>query len=196
MSCPAVESPSVRGWRLARLLLLLTALLATLLTLGCKQSPTADQVRLELEQQLPGAHFERESHLHMGRISMGAVRQVLRFTMPEDSSDRKLIAGLKRIDVTTYRVVSLPRDPAPSSLSVLQRRLEKAGWTLLLKEQDFDEQTWVLYREDEKGAIRSLCVVSLDSYELEVVSVDGRLDELMAQAIADDPSGFVASLGP
>jgi hypothetical protein len=53
----------------------------------------------------------------------------------------------------------------------------------------------VIYREDEKGFIRSLCVVSLDPYELEVVSVDGRLDEFFADAIADDPGGFVDSLG-
>jgi hypothetical protein len=84
----------------------------------------------------------------------------------------------------------------PTNLSVLQRRLEQAGWTVVVKERDLDERTWVISREDDSGSIRSLCVVSLDPYELEVISVDGRLDELMAQAIADDPGGFVQSLGP
>lgn len=53
----------------------------------------------------------------------------------------------------------------------------------------------MISREDDSGSIRSLCVVSLDAYELEVVSVDGRLDEFLAAAIADDPSGFVQGLG-
>ena len=196
MSSRAIDSPSVRYRREVPLFLLSVAMMAALFTIGCKQSPTAEQVRLELERQLPGAKFERESHIHLGRISMSAVKQVLRFTTPKGSTERKLIASIKRVDVATYRVVSPPEEPAPSSVVVLQRRLEQAGWTVVVKEKDLDERTWVIAREDDSGSIRSLCVVSLDPYELEVISVDGRLDELMAQAIADDPGGFVQSLGP
>lgn len=169
------------------------AVVAALLLPGCKQSPTAEQVRLELEQQMPGAKFERESHLHLGRFSMGAVKQLLRFTVPEE--DRKLIASLKRVDVATYRVVSPPDNAELEGVSVLRHRLKKDGWTVAVKELEADERTWVIYREDDEGAIRSLCVISLDPWELEVVSVDGRLDELFAQAIADDPGGFMQSLG-
>jgi hypothetical protein len=169
--------------------------MAILLSVGCKQSPTAEQVRLEIEHQIPGANFERESHIHLGRLSMGAVKQLMRFTLPKDSSERKIIASLKRVDVATYRVVSLPEDPGKSQVTVLERRLQQEGWTVAVKERELDERTWVIYREDEKGSIRSMCVVSLDSYELEVVSIDGRLDEMLAEAIADDPGGFVQSLG-
>ena len=195
MRVSATPRPMSRGRDRIRLLVLAVATMATLLMVGCKQSPTAEQVRLELEQQLPGAQFERESHIHLGRISMGAVKQVLRFTSPKGSTERQLIASLKRVDVATYRVVTPPNDPVPTDLSVLQRRLEQAGWTIVVKERDLDERTWVISREDNSGSIRSLCVVSLGAYELEVVSVDGRLDEFLAAAIADDPSGFVHGLG-
>ena len=195
MSRPAIDSPSARSRRQVGLVLLSAAMTLSTLMVGCKQSPTAEQVRLELELQLPGAKFERESHVHLGRLSMGAVKQLLRLTLPKDSSERQIFASLERVDVATYRVVSLPEQPARAPVSVLQRRLEQAGWTVAVQEQELDERTWVIYREDEKGSIRSLCVVSLDPEELEVVSVDGRLDELLAQAIADDPGGFVQSLG-
>lgn len=195
MSSPAAKSQAGHSRRHLRLRIVTMAVTAGLLTVGCKQSPTAEQVRLELEEQLPGARFERESHIHLGRISMGAVKQLMRLTLPKDSSERKIIASLKRVDVATYRVVSLPEDPVPSNIAVLQRRLQQEGWTVAVKEKELDEQTWVIYREDDKGSIRSLCVVSLDPYELEVVSVDGRLDEMLAEAIADDPGGFVQSLG-
>jgi len=195
MKVKTFEYPSVGRSRHIQLLAMSAVAMAALLMVGCKQSPTAEQVRLELEHQLPGVRFERESHIRLGRVSMGVVKQVLRFTMPKDSSERKLIGSLKRVDVATYRVVSSPEDLAPSSITVLQRRLEKEGWTVAVKEREGNERTWVLFREDEKGFIRSLCVVSLDPYELEVVSVDGRLDEFFADAIADDPGGFVDSLG-
>jgi len=195
MSVGTLESSAAHRRRFIHFLTLSALSMASLWGVGCKQSPTAEQVRLELEHQLPGAKFERESHIHLGRFSMGAVKQVLRFTLPKGSSERKLIASLKRVDVATYRVISPPEDPVPSSVAVLERRLEHAGWTVAVKERGFDERTWVLYREDDKGSIRSLCVVSLDAYELEVVSVDGRIDELLAEAIADDPGGFVQSLG-
>ena len=195
MSGSAIDRPAASRRKWIQILVLSVATMVALLMVGCKQSPTAEQVRLELEQQLPGAQFERESHIHLGRISMGAVKQVLRFTSPKGSIERKLIASLKRVDVATYRVVSPPDNPAPTSLSVLQHRLEQAGWSVIVKERAFDERTWVISREDDSGSIRSLCVVSLDAYELEVVSVDGRLDEFLAAAIADDPSGFVQGLG-
>jgi hypothetical protein len=169
--------------------------LAVLITASCKQSPTAEQVRLEIEHQIPGAKFERESHIHLGRISMGAVKQLMRFTLPKDSSERTIITSLKRVDVATYRVVSLPEDPVASEISVLERRLQREGWTVAVRERELGERTWVIYREDEKGSIRSMCVVSLDAFELEVVSIDGRLDTLLAEAIADDPGSFVESLG-
>ena len=130
------------------------AVVAALLLPGCKQSPTAEQVRLELEQQMPGAKFERESHLHLGRFSIGAVKQLLRFTVPEE--DRKLIASLKRVDVATYRVVSPPDNAELEGVSVLRHRVEKDGWTVAVKELEADERTWVIYREDDEGAIRSL----------------------------------------
>ena len=195
MNVPATPPLTVRRRERIQLLVLSVVTLVALLMMGCNQSPSAEQVRLELEQQLPGAEFERESHIHLGRISMGAVKQVLRFTAPKGSTERKLIASLKRVDAATYRVVSPPDNPAPTDLSVLQHRLEQAGWSVVVKERAFDERTWVISRQDDSGSIRSLCVVSLDAYELEVVSVDGRLDEFLAAAIADDPSGFVHGLG-
>jgi len=195
MNLPTTPQLAVRRRERFQLLVLSVATMVALLVVGCKQSPSAEQVRLELEQQLPGAEFERQSHIHLGRISMGAVKQVLRFTSPKGSTERKLIASLKRVDVATYRMVSPPDNPAPTNLSVLQHRLERAGWSVVVKERDLDERTWVISREDDSGSIRSLCVVSLDAYELEVVSVDGRLDEFLAAAIADDPSGFVQGLG-
>ena len=195
MSFLSIDSPNVRGCLQARRLFFSAVSVAALFTVGCKQSPTADQIRLEIEHRLPGAKFERESHVHLGRISMGAVKQLMRFTLPKDSSERKIITSLKRVDVATYRVVSLPEGPLVSEVSVLERRLYQEGWTAAVKERELDERTWVIYREDEKGSVRSMCVVSLDSYELEVVSIDGRLDEMLAEAIADDPGGFVQSLG-
>jgi len=196
MSSPAIDFPAARSRRQVRLVLLSATMTAALLTTGCKQSPTAEQVRLELEYQLPGAKFERESHLHLGRVSMGAVKQLMRLTLPKGSSERQIIARLTRVDVATYRVVSLPEEQLTSKMPALDRHLEQAGWTIAVKERDFDERTWLVYREDKKGSIRSLCIVSLDLEELAVVSVDGRLDELLAQAIANDPDGFVQSLGP
>lgn len=194
MSASANACAAASGRPRVQRVFLSAAVVAALLLPGCKQSPTAEQVRVELEQQMPGTKFKRESHLHLGRFSMGAVKQLLRFTVPEE--DRKLIASLKRVDVASYRVVSPPGNAELEGISVLRQRLEKDGWTVAVKEQEADERTWVIYREDDEGTIRSLCVVSLDPWELEVVSVDGRLDEFFAQAIADDPGGFVQSLGP
>lgn len=49
-------------------------------------------------------------------------------------------------------------------------------------------------RQDDQGGIRNIYVLALDEVELTMVSLEGRLDRLLATAIADDPGGFAASM--
>ncbi len=53
----------------------------------------------------------------------------------------------------------------------------------------------MFYRPDDAGAIENICVVALDGNELVVVDLEGRLDRVFAEAMADDPDGLVEALG-
>lgn len=162
---------------------------------GCKSAPPVEQVKAELERQLPGAEFDREFRLRLGRFTLGMARSLAEWALPEEDEDLELLRHVRRIDVGSYRVVSLPplddlAPPAP-----LIGALERSGWSLMVSTRDDGEWIWLFVRQDEAGVIRSLYVVALDEVELTMVSLEGRLDRLVAEAIADDPAGFANALG-
>jgi hypothetical protein len=174
----------------APLLLLLAA--ATLS--GCASTPSAEEVRGEIERQIPGAHFERAEHLRLGRFSLGVVRWLASFDHDKnDEADRALFNAISGVEIATYKVRSLPAIESLSLPETLERQLRDGGWTTMVRNSEKNEQTWVLYRggaavgSGKPEVIRDLYVVSLDAKELSLVRVSGHLDRLMAAAMAEHP---------
>lgn len=175
--------------------LLLGVVLLPVLLSGCKDSPSVDSVRWELEQQLPGVRFERESHIRLGRLTMALAKPIVRWALDEDDEARAIVTNIKRVDVGVYRVVSLPDLGELDLEPRFEQRLAANGWTMVVRQNEEDERTWVFTREDKEGKIRGLFVATLDADELTLVSIDGRLDRVIAAALADDPGELVEILG-
>lgn len=173
-------------------LLLLAACMAVLG--ACKHAPAVSSVRWHLEQQIPGAEFEREFRIRLGRLSLGLVKGMAGWAL-EDEEGRSMLRAVKRVDVGTYRVVSLPPLEDIETPRGFANELGDSGWTQLVRQQDESEQVWVFMRNDDEGAIRNVYVIALDEAELTMVSLEGRLDEVLVEFIADDPSGFAYGLG-
>ncbi len=168
--------------------------IATMFLTGCRDTPSGADVKWVLEQQIPGIELERESHIRVGRVAMALLRKVARLAANEADSDLDLLSHVRRVDVATYRVTHRPK----GSLTLpegFERQLTEKGWETIVRQRDEDDHTWVLYREGENGSIRNLYVVSLDAYELSVIDLEGRLDRLIAEALAEEPGGLDAIFG-
>lgn len=156
---------------------------------GCGAPPSTDQVTMEIQRWLPGARFEREEHVRLGRIKLGLVKGILRMVDDEEEEeDRAILHEVDRLEVATYRVRHLPdttglREKAPG----FERQLAQSGWSLTVKVQEDDSPTWLFTRSDGQGGLRNLLVVDLDDKELTVVRMDGRLDRAFAEAVAERP---------
>jgi len=164
------------------------------LLVGCKDAPAVSSVRWQLEQQIPGAEFEREFHIRLGRMSLGLVKGLAGWAL-EDEAGKSMLRAVKRVDVGTYRVVALPPLEQIKAPHSLQTKLGDSGWNLLVREQSEDERVWVFVRNDPQGAIRNVYVIALDETELTMVSLEGRLDEVLVELIAEDAGGFALGLG-
>ena len=173
--------------------LVTAAFLAAALT-ACKDSPAVSSVRWQLEEQIAGAEFEPEFHLRLGHFSLGVTKKLAGWALADDEELSELMKSVKRIDIGTYRVVSLPPLDQIEPPSSLMDRLDRSGWSLVVRSQSEDERIWMFMRQDDEGGIRNIYVVALDQAELTMVSLEGRLDELLTEAIAEDPGGFAASL--
>ncbi|HTQ79311.1 MAG TPA: DUF4252 domain-containing protein [Thermoanaerobaculia bacterium] len=160
---------------------------AALLT-ACSSTPSTDEVRWAIERQLPGARFERQDHLHLGRFTFGLVRWIAGFDHePGDQKDLEILRAISGVEVATYKVRSLPPLDSLKLPENLEHRLHEAGWNTMVRSGQKDEQAWILYRGDSMDAIRDLYIVSLDQKELALVRVSGRLDRVIARAMADEP---------
>jgi len=166
--------------------LLAAALLAALPLAGCRDAPSAAGLEWEIERQIPSLRLERESHVRLGRFTLALARKILRLASDDDEEDLRIVRHLRRVDVATYRVVSMPETGELDLPYRFERRLAEKGWETMVRLREDDEQSWVLYRADEEGAIRNLYVVAFDEHELIVVDLAGRLDRLIAEALAED----------
>jgi hypothetical protein len=165
------------------LLLLAAAALA-----ACAEVPSADRVCWEIERQLPGSSFERTEHLRLGRLSLGLLHWLAGFD--HDRADQNSIAmfrAISNVEIATYKVRSLPSPEAVRLPESVEQRLRDAGWTTLLRSEEKTDHAWIFYRGDGPKAIRDLYIVALDRKELSLIRVSGRLDQVMARALADEP---------
>lgn len=155
---------------------------------GCGEPPSVDQVTQQIEKWVPGARFERETHIRLGRIKMGLVKGIVRIVDDEDDESKAFLREIHRVEVATYRVRALPdtaglREKAPG----FERQLAHAGWNLTVKAQEDNSPSWLFTRSDGQGGLSNLLVVDLDDEELTVVRMDGRLDRVLAEAVAERP---------
>lgn len=170
------------------LFLSLSSLLA-----GCAGAPSVDTVGWEIQRRFPEARFEREEHIHLGRFKMGLLRGLVRM-VPGKVEGQKFLSRIHSVEVATYRVRSLPDLDRLASDTRFERQLSQNGWTPMVRTREEGSHAWVFVRADQGGAMRNLFVVSLDESELSLVRIDGRIDQVLAQAIAAQPKKAVETV--
>lgn len=175
-------------WRAA------AAIALSLALTGCVESNLVAQARGDLETGIPGAAFEKQHAMHLGRVTTALLRPVAMWALRDDE-DLDGLRGIRRIDVAVYEVTSFPDEVDGEMIGDLERRMGRAGWGRMLRSREADEVTWIFHRDNRSGGVKDLFVVSVDGSEMVMVRVGGKLDELLVDLIADDPAGFGASVG-
>jgi hypothetical protein len=154
---------------------------------GCAHGggPRAASVANAIEADLAQCHLERESHISLGGISMFAVKTLVKLAGDPDTA--QFLGDVKRVEQATYRVIDSETCPDLTQRGRFESELGRAGWQLMVTEKDDCAASWVFSRARNDGSISGLYVVTLDRYELEVVRLEGRIDEILAEAIKEEP---------
>lgn len=181
--------------RFSIFILLVAFLLPTILSAGGKKAPSSQSVYRQIEQGIPGASFKRESRVRLGRVAMALVKPVAWLALDKDDEARVYLSAIKSVDIATYRVVEMPDAVDVGVIGQIEARLLENGWQKIVRSREGKENSWVFSRHRDDGSIRGILVIALDRYELEIVGVEGRLDEILAQAIAEEPGEFSGLFG-
>ncbi|HEX9737215.1 MAG TPA: DUF4252 domain-containing protein [Thermoanaerobaculia bacterium] len=176
----------------------LALVLVALTTSGCMTSASSlAPLRTEIEQQLPGARFDSEFQLKLGRMSLGLAKKVM--SAVEEDEELAFLRDIHKIEVAVYRTEALPAARTAAFAMPQGRHLKKKGWMTAVESIADDSVTWVLFREHDER-IRGILVVALDDDELVLVKLTGDIqgifDKLMEENLLDVPGVIEADLEP
>jgi len=146
---------------------------------GCFWAPELSSVRRDLQDQLPGASFDKNVELSFGPVGLAFVRLVTGL-IPDAREARPWLRDVSRVQIGVYdaHVGSAAGLRMPKKL----QSLIDDGWETAIRVHDDDQAVWVLYRADEE-TIKEVFIVVLDDEELVMVKAKGRLERIVAAAL-------------
>ena len=158
-----------------------TLLLACLLTTGCLAHRAPHRVKAALEEQL-GGHLERKSGIKLGWASTRLVASIVGH---EDGADDSLELGdLSGVAVAVY---SLEKDGnAGSRLDPAKMGL--GNWEPVVRVRSAGEQLLILTKT-RRNRIHKMMFFAVDSREVVVGSLRGRLDRLLESVMRGAEKG-------
>ncbi len=187
-------SASPRGGRrcLAAVVLVLACIAG-----GCASSAGSLLYTSSLvESQLGPSRLEPDEYLRLGPVRMSLLRGLVRVLGDEvDPEARAILSDTKRLEVASYQIEPGLDGSVAIDLGDLERELSVRGWSRMVMERDDGELTLVMVREDGRGRMRGMYVVSIDHGELEMVRIEGTLDRAIAMAMAEDTGAVIEAAG-
>lgn len=160
---------------------------------GCAtaRAPGAARVQNVIESANPACSFERESRIALGGMKLAVVKALVRLS--GESDEAGALAHIRYVEVVGYRNVAPSLCQEQSWAEWLRVEMTQSGWRPVVVERDGSQSSQTFAHGNENGEIDGLFVVDFDGNELEVVRIDGRMDRLLAEALAEDadPSGTI-----
>jgi hypothetical protein len=138
------------------------------------------------------ARWKTKVQMSVGRLTLGAVGQGLRFVDNKDMADARLALGaVKRASVGIYERTAGSSQLSPEDFFVkTDRAMQKRGWTRLVGVSEKKEAVLVYIQEDlDADEPVDLCVAVVNDREMVVVSttVDpDAIQALVARHAGDD----------
>jgi len=175
---------------------ILIALVLATAVVGCTSAnaPGASRVQEAIEAANPGCGLERESRLALGGWKMAVVKALVRLS--GDSEAAEVLPNILRVEAATYRVLTPALCARRSWTEILGEEMRDRGWRPMLVERGGSGSNWAFFHGGEKGEVDGLLVVGFGVDELEVVRIDGRIDRVLAERLAENAgtAGFMAHL--
>ena len=156
------------------------AVAALALALGGCTSFELSRVRNEVDRT-PGVEVGEGYAVAFGRTTVGALRAGLRLGDDDEQTAavRAALGHVRKAHVARYHVRSAPPLASVGTPRTV-RRYVRRGWTRVVTARDDDAAVWLLARDDKRGDLGRLIVVTLLPDELIVARLDGNLTEAVA----------------
>jgi len=96
---------------------------------------------------------------------------------------RNYLHDIHRLQIGVYQITRRQNRP-PQIPKNIEFRLKEYGYQPIIKVKSRDEQVWI-FTQIEHNRLRALYIISLDSEELVLLEMKGRLGRLIEKAVKD-----------
>ncbi len=145
---------------------------------GCA-APGLTRIGHDFARTMPEAEIGSGRAYGFGPVLLGFAR----LFVDDDEADT-VLGSVRRVRFATYPVHGHVDAATVQTPLALQRLIDRGEWSLLVTSRDDGEATWVLYRA--RGTrITDVMTASMDSEELTLTHVTGRLDSVIRQALVE-----------
>ena len=161
-----------------------------LFSTGClMHASTLEPTRYALERELPGARFDPELKLTLGRVTLGMAKKIVRMVEDNDP-DLKVLKAIKRVELAIYHTETMPTI-SPAAFRIPRfAALKRDGWETAVEVVADDGVTWVLFRPGRRTPVAEILVGVLDEDELVLVKVRGDVEMLLEQLRDEEIPGY------
>ena len=149
---------------------------------GCLYSREIVHTRRDIERETR-VDFDRGFVLSMGPSSLRTV-EWLAGMVPEEEAQMgaDYLRDIRRVKVGVFSLRRGRLEEVPDLRRL--RRFERGKWEVAVRFRDEQASGFVFYRA-HRDTVRDLFIVVLDEEELVLARVEGRLNHLVAQIVAD-----------
>ena len=162
---------------------LVMVVMSSLLISGCLFFPDLEGVEEIIVRELEPARLETTVKLELGPGLLSWAKLVCNWADVEEEV-RGCVAEIRRVHLAVYEVHGIRSDRPIRATAPIQKRLEQAGWEILVKARKTEEFCWVFYRP-RGDFINELYVIALENNDLVLVKVEGRFDRMIARVLKD-----------
>ena len=155
-----------------------------------ESAPSVTDLRHAIESSSPSCRLDVDEELSLGRTKLWFVRRLVAVVDDVDPQAGAILEGLRRVEIGSYRVVGdcpLPAD--------LEADLVDGGWARTVRWQDASGRGVVLQRMNDDNQIDGMLVLEIGDGSVEIVHLEGRVQDILAAAVRDDPGSTGSLLG-
>ena len=157
--------------------------LCGLLVSGCLLYPDLEGVEEIIASELKPARLETTVKLELGPGLLSWAKLVCNWADVEEDV-RGCVAEIRRVHLAVYEVHGIRSDRPVRAAAPIRKRLERAGWEILVKVREAENICWVFYRL-RGDFINELYVIALEDDDLVLAKVEGRFDRMITKALKD-----------
>ena len=154
---------------------------------GCLWVPEFSGIVVEIQKQVPEARFKKSIQLNLGPASLGFARAVLGLASDHDRDvleAKSYLEEVRSLKLAIYEQTKLHSEKKIKLPTYLEKLIERNKWQTVVKAQEDKELVIALYKLHRRS-ITEMFVLALNTDELVLVQVEGRLDKLFEKVMEE-----------